>query len=136
MRAVIKNKICYTNRGASIRLYILNVFFLPKTNVVGTQQNHLNEMVLCSFEHPKHMFELMGKKNNYNFMLKKICLSRHMPSRGYGKCSKILNTSCLPKKAYTNRSDSLIRVCPVCYSSNFSNIYCRCCDKAYLLQSC
>ena len=33
--------------------------FSPKTYVVGTQKNRLNEMVI--FEHPKHMFKLMGK---------------------------------------------------------------------------
>ena len=44
------------------------LYFSTKTYVVGTQKNHLNETVQepsqwdGSFEHPKHMFKLMGKK--------------------------------------------------------------------------
>ena len=37
-------------------------YFSTKTYVVGTQKNRLDETVLCSFEHPKHMFKLMDKK--------------------------------------------------------------------------
>ena len=37
-------------------------YFPTKTNVVGTQKNRLDETVLLSSEHPKHMFTLMGKK--------------------------------------------------------------------------
>ena len=35
-------------------------YFSTKTYVVGTQKNRHNETV--SFEHPKHMLNLMGKK--------------------------------------------------------------------------
>ena len=38
-------------------------YFSTKTYVVGAQKNCLNETVLLgSFEHPKHMFKLMGKQ--------------------------------------------------------------------------
>ena len=46
---------------AALRVYIKKLNFLisqPK-HVVGTQKNRLNE---SSFEHPKHMLKLMGKK--------------------------------------------------------------------------
>ena len=37
------------------------LYFSSKTYVVGTQKNHLYEMVLLSM-HPKDMFKFMGKK--------------------------------------------------------------------------
>ena len=48
--------------GLQIRARIGNLFlyFSTKTYVVGTQENSHNETDL--FEHPKHMFKLMGKK--------------------------------------------------------------------------
>ena len=53
-------------------------YLSTKTYVVGTQKNHLGyskepSQWDGSFEHPKHMSNLMGK-NNYNFMLKKILI--------------------------------------------------------------
>ena len=46
-----------------------NVYFIiiliisqPKTYVVGTQKNRLNETVF--FQYPKHMFKLIGKEIN------------------------------------------------------------------------
>ena len=61
-------------RASSIRPPVksvyLKTYFSAKTYVVGTQKNHLNEMVLLTFEHPKYMFKLMGKKKNDKFSLK------------------------------------------------------------------
>ena len=48
-------------------------YFSTKTYVVGSQKNRLNE----TFEHPKHMLKLMGKK--YLQVYAKIfCLSKDM----------------------------------------------------------
>ena len=41
-------------------LWVLNYFSI-KTYVVGTQKNRLNDRD-GSFEHPKHMLNIMGKK--------------------------------------------------------------------------
>ena len=38
------------------------IYFSTKTYVLGTQKNRLNETVHGSFDHPKHMLTLMGKK--------------------------------------------------------------------------
>ena len=55
--------VTFNNRSdLQIRVCIEKLFslFLIQTICCGTQKNRLNETVL--FEHPKHMFKLMGKK--------------------------------------------------------------------------
>ena len=46
-----------------------------------------------------HMLKLMGKKI-FTILSSKFCLSKPMglTQPKYGRCSKILNTSCLPKR--------------------------------------
>ena len=41
-------------------MVLLSTHYSTKTFIVGTQKNHLNET--GSFEHPKHMLKLKGKK--------------------------------------------------------------------------
>ena len=50
-------------------------YFSTKTYAVGTQKNRLNETGF--FEHPQHMFKLIGKKITTN-LSSKICFTEPM----------------------------------------------------------
>ena len=52
-------------------------YFSTKTNVVGTQKNRLNEMVLLSTQN-----KLMGKKIFYNLTLKNFVYLNCGPMKG------------------------------------------------------
>ena len=68
--------------------------------------------------YPQHMFLFGNKTIIFNY-------SHLSGNYTYGKCSKISNTSCVPKRLRQTvqiqiRRSSLIRIFPVCFSDNHS----------------
>ena len=51
-----------------VNKYLIFVFLAPQKSVVDTQKNHLSEAV-GSFEHLKHILQLMDKKSINIFKL-------------------------------------------------------------------
>ena len=56
--------VCLCNIKPLVKFAYQKINFLispPKHHIVGTQKNRLNDLD-GSFEHPKHMLKVMGKK--------------------------------------------------------------------------
>ena len=74
--AILKAKAIIGVHRSQIRIYNNRTIRRPpyknaywKTICFISHPKHFKHMLWVSFEHPKHMFKLMGKKKNQNFTL-------------------------------------------------------------------